>query len=408
MKFMHVADLHLDRAFEGVDSAKDEQLAGRLQEAKQVVLTRIIDKALGAKVEFLLVAGDTFHQSVVTAAHQQLWQRQLERLAKAKIPVFWQFGNHDYYQQDRYWFRFPENVQTFGGEAVETLFFTSSQGERVAISSFSYEQPRITTHKATEFPARLPDVTYQIGMYHGQLGGENAYAPFTTGELASLGYDYWALGHIHVPTIVSQDPPMVYPGTPEGHSRKETDTKGVLLVEMTPGKTSFHWEEVATVTWQTIRYTVDAAESADYRVERLEESLLGTREADKLQLTHLILEVADAEAQSVVEKMMAGEVLEWLQTTLWQNSQHSVWLNRWEIQQREAEESGAPHFFADGAHALLEEVAKHYVEEEAMLQLLEPIERIAALHRTFPQTREERQALIARALDLVEERKGTR
>ena len=48
----------------------------------------------------------------------------MDRLAEAAIPVFMNFGNHDFYQADRYWFAFPENIQLFDEERVETKKFS--------------------------------------------------------------------------------------------------------------------------------------------------------------------------------------------------------------------------------------------------------------------------------------------
>ncbi len=48
------------------------------------------------------------------------------------------------------------------------------------------------------------------------------YAPFTWKDLKATGYNYWALGHIHQPQIVSEQPLIVYPGTPQGHTKKNS------------------------------------------------------------------------------------------------------------------------------------------------------------------------------------------
>ncbi len=79
------------------------------------------------------------------------------------------FGNHDYYQSERYWFTFPENVHLFTSEEVETKTFLSKKGEKVAISGFSYLHQWIQGDKVTEFPLRH-SVDYHIGLYHGEIG----------------------------------------------------------------------------------------------------------------------------------------------------------------------------------------------------------------------------------------------
>ena len=79
------------------------------------------------------------------------------------------FGNHDYYDPQRYWFDFPENVVLFPSE-TETIKGVTRNGETYAISGFSYQQPWITQNKIREFPNRQA-VDFHIGMYHGIVRG---------------------------------------------------------------------------------------------------------------------------------------------------------------------------------------------------------------------------------------------
>jgi DNA repair exonuclease SbcCD nuclease subunit len=50
-----------------------------------------------------------------------------------------------------------------------------------------------------------------------------------------LGYDYWALGHIHAAEIVSRDPWIVFPGNLQGRSVRETGAKGAVRVTVDDG-----------------------------------------------------------------------------------------------------------------------------------------------------------------------------
>lgn len=226
MKFLHTADLHLDRSFEGLTSVP-EYFQEQLAMANQKVLKKIVDTAIDHSVDFVLLAGDTFHQHRPTLKTQRYFFQEMERLAATAIPVFMNFGNHDFYQADRYWFAFPENIQLFDKEQVETKEFSTNAGEKVAITSFSYQHPTINVAMIEGFP-RKGTVDYQIGMYHG---GQMPYAPFQLTELTTKGYDYWALGHIHVPQMLSEQPYVIYPGTPQGHTQKEMNLTGVVLVE---------------------------------------------------------------------------------------------------------------------------------------------------------------------------------
>ncbi|MDU5814454.1 MAG: DNA repair exonuclease [Enterococcus casseliflavus] len=246
MRFLHSADLHIDRSFEGVHLLS-EKVKTQLPAINQKIIRNLVDVALEKAVDFVLLAGDTFHQARPSLKVQHDFFAQLQRLGEAQIPVYMIFGNHDYYDPQRYWFAFPENVILFSSEEVQTVQGTTKNGETYAISGFSYQHPWITENKVTEFPARAA-VDYHIGLYHGDQAGER-YAPFSISEMKKKGYDYWGLGHIHVPKTLSEQPPILYPGTPQGKTKKEQAT-GVILADLTPQGPTIERLEIAEIAWQ--------------------------------------------------------------------------------------------------------------------------------------------------------------
>ena len=62
VKFIHAADLHIDRSFEGLVNL-DKSVQEKLLEVNLKVLANIVDKAIINGVDFVLLAGDTFHQN---------------------------------------------------------------------------------------------------------------------------------------------------------------------------------------------------------------------------------------------------------------------------------------------------------------------------------------------------------
>lgn len=250
LRFIHCADLHFDRTFEGLHLLDNE--VKNLPRENEKVLSRIVDLAIEQSIDFLLFAGDTFHQNRPSLKTQQLFFQQIKRLEKKQIAVYLSFGNHDYYDSNRYWFEFPENVHLFKEEEVQTIKGQTKTKEKYTISAFSYLHPWITSDKAKEFPKKETD--YHIGMYHGEMTSEH-YAPFKITELRSKNYDYWALGHIHLPTVLSFEDAIVYSGTAQGHSQKEKKA-AVNLVTIENGQTSWKSVDVATVHWQTIQLSL--------------------------------------------------------------------------------------------------------------------------------------------------------
>jgi DNA repair protein SbcD/Mre11 len=90
MKFLHAADLHLDRSFEGLTTIP-EYFQENLATANKKMLKNIVDTAITEAVDFILFVGDTFHQNRPTLKTQRYFFQEMARLDEAKIPVFMKF-----------------------------------------------------------------------------------------------------------------------------------------------------------------------------------------------------------------------------------------------------------------------------------------------------------------------------
>lgn len=313
LRFIHGADLHFDRSFEGLTGLASAA-SQKLQQINQDVLANIVEAACAREVDFVLLAGDTFHQSRPSLKAQGELLAAFRQLAAAQIPVYLIFGNHDYYDAQRYWFDFPDNVHLFTSSMVESFSGTGRSGETYEITGFSYQERFETKNKLKEFPPRGQAV-YQIGLYHGDAGSQQ-YAPFSLGEMREKGYDYWALGHIHVPTVLSEQPPILYPGTPQGHTCKETAAGFVTYVELTPG--SYQKEEVLVASWLWQKLQLDVAhcqtqkELLAFLEERLSNLILERPTFLQVTLTNVTGDLP------MLNALANGEVQGYLNQHLWQ------------------------------------------------------------------------------------------
>ena len=285
LRFIHCADLHLDRSFEGLYLMNES--VDELLEINEKVLESIVSVAIKEAVDFVLLVGDTFHQNRPSLKTQHQFFTQMSRLEVADIPVYLSFGNHDYYEEARYWFDFPQNVHLFTEETVQTIIGETKQGVSYCISGFSYQKPWLDESKVAQFPRRQE--TYHIGMYHGDQQGEH-YAPFVVQEMKQKGYDYWALGHIHVATTLSTQPPIIYPGTPQGHTQKEKETPGILLVTLTQGEATWEAIPVHQLSWQEITLSLAGVSNQRMALEKIQNLFTVSKKA----LIRLVLsETAD-------------------------------------------------------------------------------------------------------------------
>ena len=261
VKFIHAADVHLGITFAGVEKSQKE-IARELQQAAFDAFERVIDTAIEEEVDALVLAGDLLDSSRTFVKEKCFLQSQLNRLAPFGIPVVIALGNHDAGSA----YVSGEHIYTFGS-AVETIEVETRNGERVAFSGFSYEVPVVATRKVQEYPLKSANCDVHIGVLHGELTtSEGRYAPFSIPELREKGYDYWALGHIHTCQEVSSQLCAWYSGTTQGADRKESGSKGALLVEITPGNNpAVHLIETNTMEWMD----VELALSETTRLETL-------------------------------------------------------------------------------------------------------------------------------------------
>jgi len=88
---------------------------------------------------------------------------------------------------------------------------------------------------------------------------EQRYLPLTSGQVASLGATYVALGHIHKPHVFAgtRGSYAGYPGSPEGLTIKETGDRFVALLEFDGGAPAVERLKVNRRTVSTENVSVD-------------------------------------------------------------------------------------------------------------------------------------------------------
>ena len=91
MRLLHLADLHLDRAFGGAGFTGCD--SGRRRALLRQALEWAIDEAIEGKADAFTIGGDLFELEHVTGDTAAFVIRQLERL---ECPVLIAAGNHDY------------------------------------------------------------------------------------------------------------------------------------------------------------------------------------------------------------------------------------------------------------------------------------------------------------------------
>ncbi|WP_316571183.1 DNA repair exonuclease [Neobacillus sp. YIM B06451] len=263
VRFIHAADLHLDSPMAGLRDLPLPILK-RLRESTFAALKKIVDAAIANEVDLVVLAGDLYDGDDRSLKAQSRFRAEMERLSEHNIAVYAIHGNHDHLGGTWVKIAMPENVHLFGAETEAVLHKTKS-GADVWMYGFSYPTRHVMERRVHTYE-KTAGGDFHIGILHGNDGSSSehgGYCPFTVGELIDRQFDYWALGHIHKRAILSESPPVVYPGNIQGRNRKETGEKGCYLVRLGEDGVNLEFIEANDVIWQEIEISAKGARDFD-------------------------------------------------------------------------------------------------------------------------------------------------
>ena len=261
LRFIHAADLHLDAPFQGVE-ATDERVRQALVASTYEAFGRIVDACIELDAEFLVIAGDAYNSRDKSLRSQLAFHAQVERLAEAGIPVFAAQGNHDPADGWTAELRSPENLTYFPYDSIGRFEVRRGDETRCALYGRGFRRSAETANFAREF-SRASDDSIAIGVLHTNVGGNTdyePYAPCSVDDLRSAKMDYWALGHIHKPGRVSDEPRAMYAGSPQGLNPKESGPHGCFLVQISDGLITEEFISTASIEWARAEASIDGLE----------------------------------------------------------------------------------------------------------------------------------------------------
>lgn len=342
MKFLHFADVHLGIENYGrIDPSTG--LHTRLQDFIKC-FSFAIDIALEEKVDLVLFAGDAYKTCNPNPTHQREFARQIYRLSEAKIPVIMINGNHDipvsfgratsldiFDTLNVSGMRVvtePEllNIETKAGLVqvfgipwpTKNLFLVKEEYKNFTDEEITLEIQKRVSDKIIEyarvinpnipaiFAAHLAaaEATYSGSERSAIIGRDPV---FPTLILAQKEFDYVALGHIHKFQDLNLDshPPVVYSGSMERiNFGEEKDDKGVCLVNIEKGKTSYEFIPVPARKFVTIEVTIS---------EEQEPTNALIREIEKYDLSEAVVRVfytMSAEKEDLMDFKRINSALE--------------------------------------------------------------------------------------------------
>lgn len=255
VRLLHLADVHLDTAFEGRSAA----LRDHLRSALRTSFRRAVDCALDEDVDAVLIAGDLFDDDRLSVTTEDFLVEQMERLATNDITVVYATGNHDPGGRD---FRaakidWPEQVHYVDSREPARISITDSDGEpKITVVAAGHASAQEQENLAAQFP-EVNGSEPHVGLLHAhvtsasQVAAHDRYAPCSVDDLEARNYAYWALGHVHTRQEVCDAPTAWYPGNLQGRTPRETGARGGLLVTLHPDREAeLEFRPFAPTRWE--------------------------------------------------------------------------------------------------------------------------------------------------------------
>ena len=219
MKFVHIADVHLDTPFKTISDRADLGVERRLEQRK--ALKKVVDYIKENNIEYLFISGDLYDEAYVRESSISFLNNLFKEIPNTKIYIA--PGNHDPYIKNSFYAIYPwnENVKIFTND-VEKV-----ENEDGNIYGFGFNNFEMNNNQIKDIVLDEPE-KINILITHGDLG-ESRYNPMKLNEIKSKGFDYVALGHIHKRDDSTN---VVYPGSLISLGFDELGEHGMIVGEI--------------------------------------------------------------------------------------------------------------------------------------------------------------------------------
>ncbi|MDP2739744.1 MAG: DNA repair exonuclease [Pseudorhodobacter sp.] len=327
-RFIHTADIHLDSPLKSL-ALRDSALSDLIGTATRAALVRIVDLCLEEAVDALLIAGDLYDDHQTSMKTARFLVQQLQRLEAAGVTVFLIRGNHDAASRITRELVLPPTVKVFGARADVHMLETG--GRPVAVHGISFANKHAPESLLPRFRLPVQGAT-NIGMLHTSLAGaagHDPYAPCSVAELQATGFDYWALGHVHVRAEYPGRSMVVMPGMPQGRDIGEAGPKSVTLVTVADdGSLRLQTRATALAQFERVGVAVDGISDWRDLVAALGQALRDARRDHSAD--HLVLRPVLTGATPLDWRLLRDMDLLREEAMLVAESLDSVWIDKLE------------------------------------------------------------------------------
>lgn len=228
MKFVHIADMHLDTPFTLLSDKADLGEIRRLDQRK--VLKKIIEYIQENEIPYLWIAGDLYDQEYIRESTIAYINDLFKQIPNTKILIT--PGNHDPYLKNSYYatYAWNENVKIFHN-GIEKIEENDCNIYGFGFDDF-YCQNSGIENIILEKPEKLNILITHASLDASQQEEKN-YNALSSRKLKEIGFDYIALGHIHKRNLSESNQDVIYPGSTISLGFDELGKHGMVVGEIT-------------------------------------------------------------------------------------------------------------------------------------------------------------------------------
>ena len=263
MKFVHIADIHMDSPFVNLSDRETLGDLKRLEQRKK--LKEVIEYIKENKINMLFIAGDLYEQQYIKQTTIEYINNLFKEIPETQIYIT--PGNHDPYLKNSYYskYKWNENVKIFNSK-IEKI-----EQDEIDIYGYGFEDFYCTNSGIENLRIENPEKE-NILIMHGTLDGANIeekqYNSISTKILEEKGFDYVALGHIHK-TNFNKENKIIYPGSLVSLGFDELGQHGMVVGEINNKKLNIEFIPIKSSEFVEKRIDVTEIISKEELIEKI-------------------------------------------------------------------------------------------------------------------------------------------
>lgn len=280
MKFVHIADMHLDSPFTTLNAKGNYGEIRRLDQRE--TLKKIVEYIKENHIPYLFIAGDFYEHETIRNSTIQYVNNLFKTIPETKILIT--PGNHDPYMKNSMYqnFNWNSNVKIFTSE-IEVIESEELDIYGVGFNNFNCKKLGIEDIEIKN--KNKINILIVHGTLNGSENNPNEKNPMSKTKLKELGFDYIALGHIHKPDYVSEENQnIVYPGSTIAMGFDELGNHGFILGDIDKEKLDIKFIPVDNKEFKVIELDITNINDQEELIEKL-----NTLELEENKLYEIVL-----------------------------------------------------------------------------------------------------------------------